>query len=65
MRGGRRAGAGRPAVRKEEKRVQLSISVATESREWLREAAGQMGERMGAVVDSLIQHYRNWEESQK
>jgi hypothetical protein len=64
-RGGRRPGAGRPAVREEGKRVQLSISVSNETREWLREAAEQMGERMGVVVDSLVQHYKDWEESQK
>ena len=63
-RGGRRAGAGRPAVREEGKRVQLSISVSSETREWLRESAEQMGERMGVVVDSLVQHYQEWE-SQK
>jgi hypothetical protein len=65
MRGGRRAGAGRPAVRQEGKRVQLSISVSNETREWLRDSAEQMGERMGVVVDSLVQHYKDWEESQK
>ena len=64
MRGGRREGAGRPAVRQEGKRVQLSISVSSETREWLREAAEQMGERMGEVVDSLVQHYRKWESQQ-
>ena len=63
-RGGRRAGAGRPAVREEGKRVQLSISVSNETREWLREAAEQMGERMGVVVDSLVQHYQEWESQQ-
>lgn len=63
-RGGRREGAGRPAVRQEGKRVQLSISVSVETREWLREAAEQMGERMGEVVDSLVQHYRKWESQQ-
>lgn len=64
MRGGKRPGAGRPAVRQEGKRVQLSISVSSETREWLREAAEQMGERMGEVVDSLVQHYRKWESQQ-
>jgi hypothetical protein len=65
MRGGKRPGAGRPAVRQEGKRVQLSISVSNETREWLRDSAEQMGERMGVVVDSLVQHYKDWEESQK
>ena len=51
-------------MREEGKRVQLSISVSSETREWLREAAEQMGERMGVVVDSLVQHYQEWE-SQK
>lgn len=64
MRGGRRPGAGRPAIRQDGKRVQLSISVSNETREWLREAAEQMGERMGVVVDSLVQHFQEWE-SQK
>lgn len=65
MRGGKRPGAGRPAVRQDGKRVQLSISVSNETREWLRESAEQMGEKMGVVVDSLVQHYKDWEESQK
>jgi len=64
-RGGKRPGAGRPAVRQEGKREQLSISVSKETKQWLREAADQMGERMGVVVDSLVQHYKDWEESQK
>lgn len=64
MRGGKRAGAGRPAIRQEGKRVQLSISVSNDTREWLRGAAEQMGERMGVVVDSLVQHFQEWE-SQK
>ena len=51
-------------MREEGKRVQLSISVSSETREWLREAAEQMGERMGVVVDSLVQHFQEWE-SQK
>jgi L-lysine 2,3-aminomutase len=45
--------------------VQLSISVSAETKQWLREAADQMGERMGVVVDSLVQHYKDWEESQQ
>lgn len=65
MRGGKRPGAGRPAVRQEGKRVQLSISVSAETRQWMRGAADQMGERMGVVVDSLVQHYKDWEESQQ
>lgn len=52
MRGGRREGAGRPAV--EGKREQLSLSVAPKTKEWMRWQAEEQGVPMGVVLEMLI-----------
>jgi hypothetical protein len=57
MRGGRRPGAGRPT--KENKRVQLSISVAPETRDWLRDQSAEQGETIGRIVDMCIESFKD------
>jgi hypothetical protein len=56
MRGGRRPGAGRPA--KENKRVQLSISVAPETRDWLRDQSAEQGVTIGRIVEVCIESFK-------
>jgi hypothetical protein len=57
MRGGRRPGAGRPA--KENKRVQLSISVAPETRDWLRDQSAEQGVTIGRIVEVCIESFKD------
>ena len=54
MRGGRRAGAGRPAVAEHEKRVQLSMSVSPRARDWIRWQSQEQGVPMGIILEMLI-----------
>lgn len=56
-RGGRRAGAGRPALMAHEKRVQMSISVAPETKEWMLRMAQDQGVPMGIILEELIKHF--------
>lgn len=62
MRGGRREGAGRPAIMEHQKRVQMSISVAPETKEWMSRMAEGQGVPMGIILEELI---RAFEESCK
>lgn len=58
-RGGRREGAGRPAMMEHEKRVQMSISVAPETKEWMHRMAEEQGVRMGVILEELIKHFED------
>jgi hypothetical protein len=57
-RGGRRAGAGRPAVAEDKKRVQLSLSVSPETREWMQTQSREQGVTMGVVLEVLIDTFK-------
>lgn len=57
MRGGRREGAGRPVMVAEKKRVQLSLSVAPETKEWLRNQSEELGVTMGRIVELCIESF--------
>lgn len=59
MRGGKRAGAGRPAIDQSRKRVQLSISVSQEAREWMQTQAREQGVTMGVILEVLIDHFND------
>lgn len=59
MRGGRRAGAGRPAIDQSQKRVQMSLSVSQEAREWMRTQAAEQGVTMGVILEVLIDHFED------
>jgi predicted DNA-binding protein len=56
-RGGRREGAGRPVMVAEKKRVQLSLSVAPETKEWLRNQSEELGVTMGRIVELCIESF--------
>ena len=55
MRGGRRPGAGRPAVAR--KRAQLSLSVSQEAKEWMQTQSQEQGVTMGVILEVLIDCY--------
>ena len=59
MRGGKRAGAGRPAVDQSRKRVQLSLSVSPETRDWMRTQSQEQGVTMGTILEVLIDHFND------
>ena len=54
MRGGRREGAGRPAIMEHKKRVQMSLSVSPEAKEWMSRMAAEQGVTMGVILEVLI-----------
>lgn len=54
MRGGKRPGAGRPVIAKHEKRVQMSLSVSPETKEWMSRMAAEQGVPMGVILEVLI-----------
>ena len=56
--GGSRPGAGRPSKSEADKRVSLVLSVAPETKEWLKQAAWEQGCRMGNIVEQLIDMVR-------
>jgi hypothetical protein len=58
-RGGRRAGAGRPAVAEHEKRVQLSISVSPKTKEWMQNQSREQGVTMGTILEVLIDSFED------
>ena len=58
MRRGRRAGAGRPAVAEDKKRVQLSLSVSPETREWMQTQSREQGVTMGVILEVLIDTFK-------
>jgi hypothetical protein len=57
MRGGRRAGAGRPVVAEHEKRVQLSLSVSPKTKEWMQTQSREQGVTMGTILEVLIDSF--------
>lgn len=58
-RGGKRTGAGRPAVAKNEKRVQLSLSVSPKTKEWMQNQSAEQGVTMGTILEVLIDHFED------
>ena len=59
MRGGRRAGAGRPVVAEHEKRVQLSLSVSPKTKEWMQTQSREQGVTMGTILEVLIDSFED------
>lgn len=59
MRGGRRAGAGRPVVAEHEKRVQLSLSVSPETKQWMQTQSMDQGVTMGTILEVLIDSFED------
>ena len=59
MRGGKRPNAGRPAVAEHMKRVQLSLSVSPEARDWMRTQSQEQGVTMGTILEVLIDHFED------
>jgi hypothetical protein len=57
LRGGRRAGAGRPVVAEHEKRVQLSLSVSPKTKEWMQTLSREQGVTMGTILEVLIDSF--------
>lgn len=57
MRGGKRAGAGRPVVAEHEKRVQLSLSVSPKTKEWMQNQSREQGVTMGTILEVLIDSF--------
>ena len=56
-RGGKRAGAGRPAIAEHEKRVQLSLSVSPKTKLWMQDQAKEQGVTMGTILEVLIDSF--------
>lgn len=54
--GGKRQGSGRPQVKEEKKRVQISISVSPETLKRINELRGEKI-KVGQLVDDLIRQY--------
>lgn len=59
MRGGKRPNAGRPAIAEHKKRVQLSISVSPETKQWMQTQSAEQGVTMGAILEVLIDHFED------
>lgn len=59
MRGGKRAGAGRPVVAEHEKRVQLSLSVSPKAKEWMQTQSREQGVTMGTILEVLIDSFED------
>lgn len=59
MRGGRREGAGRPAVIETERRVQLSLSVSPKAKEWMQWQSREQGVPMGYILEVLIDSFED------
>ena len=57
MRGGKRAGAGRPAVAEYKKRVQLSLSVSPNAKQWMQTQSREQGVTMGTILEVLIDSF--------
>ena len=64
MRGGRRAGAGRPVVAEHEKRVQLSLSVSPKAKEWMQTQSREQGVSMGIILETLIGSFEDIQEEE-
>lgn len=59
MRGGKRAGAGRPAVQQHMKRVQLSLSVSPKAKQWMQTHSREQGVTMGTILEVLIDTFED------
>ena len=59
MRGGKRTGAGRPAIDQSRKRVQLSLSVSPEAKKWMQTQSQEQGVTMGRVLEVLIDTFED------
>ena len=59
MRGGRRAGAGRPQINPDDKRVQLSLSVSPKTKEWMQTQSREQGVTMGTILEVLIDSFED------
>lgn len=59
MRGGKRPGAGRPTLAPENKRVQMSLSVSQETRQWMRTMAEEQGLTTGQILELLIETFED------
>ena len=59
MRGGKRAGAGRPVVAEHEKRVQLSLSISPKAKEWMQTQSREQGVTMGIILEVLIDSFED------
>ena len=59
MRGGKRAGAGRPVVAEHEKRVQLSLSVSPKAKVWMQTQSKYQGVTMGTILEVLIDSFED------
>ena len=59
MRGGKRAGAGRPVVAEHEKRVQLSLSISPKTKEWMQTQSREQGVTMGTILEVLIDSFED------
>lgn len=59
MRGGRRAGAGRPAMNEKDKRVIMAMTVSQEARDWIRHQASEQGVSSGRIVEELIKSFED------
>ena len=55
--GGARPGAGRKAVRPEDKRVQLGARVTPDVKEWLSREAENCGTTVGRVVEEMVRYF--------
>lgn len=58
-RGGRREGAGRPAMMEHQKRVQISLSVSPEAKKWMRWQSEEQGVPMGVILEMLIDAFED------
>lgn len=59
MRGGKRPNAGRPAIAEHKKRVQLSVSVSQETKEWMQTQSREQGVPMGVILEELIESFED------
>lgn len=59
MRGGKRPNAGRPVIAEHKKRVQLSLSVSPETKDWMRLQSEEQGVNMGRILEMLIKSFED------
>lgn len=59
MRGGKRQGAGRPAMAEHMKRVQLSLSVSPKTKMWMQDQSREQGVTMGTILEMLIDTFED------
>ena len=59
MRGGKRPNAGRPLLDENKKRVQLSLCVSPEAKEWMQTQSREQGVTMGVILEVLIDSFED------